>query len=273
VVTWEWGDYDYGPWSLEAVYRPAHAVWQRARTLQSTHGEVYFEPDAAIDPSGRAVVTYIREDAYSNIRPVYVRRHLDGARWTRRTAISSPRSNRSARAVVDRGGTITIVWQREGQTPGIEAARHRLGHPWTHPVRLDSGVSGDLQSVVDAAGSVTCVWTRWDASVHAARRPARGPWNKVRQIAPPASQTSVYTRVSLAVGIEGDLAVLWRHRGSRAVFRPRRGGWGQPLLVPLGTDTRPGSRLGPIGAIAGNGDTLIVWIAHGHLRARWHRAS
>ncbi len=219
--------------------------------------------DLVIDENGRIVV------AWSDGRSVGIAsRDWSSTGWNFSTALNLDFAD-SPRVVVDREGTITLIWVQETPvtfSPSIVVRRLPTGSStWGSPVVLDAVGVVSPRLAVDSGGSVTALWVGWNGR------------NSVVRSSTLYSTTTAWTSpVSLSTdggdGLQPDLAVssttgailaTWtRHAGDQATVEAALRLGGSQVWTPT-TVTIPGNAVHysePRPTIDSNEEPVIVWL-------------
>jgi hypothetical protein len=190
----------------------------------SAAGENAISPAVAIDPDGEAVAVWQRFDGAHQIAQAST--HRAGGRWTRPVDLSAGGRNvEEARVAISPAGEAIAIWERfDGRIERIQAAARPVGGGWSTPMDL-SGTLGSAHEpalAIDPDGVARAVWEgntprgSSEGRIGEASRPAGGSWSTPEMIEVP----EIWPDPTLAVGADGEAAVLWSGYSLGAVFRP-----------------------------------------------------
>ncbi|WP_245734496.1 PKD domain-containing protein [Nocardioides exalbidus] len=242
--------------------RPAGGSWSAPVTL-SQAGQHAYTPQVEVDARGGAVAAWYRSDGGRD-RVQVTTRTPDGAWSPVETLSAAGQSANGVRVAIDDSGTAAVVWSRsDGATIRIQASTHAVGGTWTTPVTL-SEVGGDAISpaiAVDAGGTFTAAWTRYDGSyslAQASSRPAGGDWSIPATLSEAGHGAA---RPRVAAGQAGSAVVVWtRSDGSNLRVQASSRQAGGPWSIAT-TLSKPGSDVfaGPIVGLDTSGNASAVW--------------
>ncbi len=169
-----------------------------------------------------------------------------GGSWSAAT-VASPNVPQtwSPQVALDGSGNATVVWE-QGATANnyrIYAATQPPGGAWSSPARIEPNdwyMAGQNSVGADAAGNITASWVVEDSSgamlVHAATRPAGGPWGAPTSLGRlSASGSTTNLMPPVAVARDGSIAVVgWAPYGGagnpNAAVRLGSGQW-MPAMI------------------------------------------
>lgn len=238
AASWEWGSWDCGPVRLQVAVRPDGRSWRAPKVLASWGAE----SQVGVDRAGNVTAAYAKDGIQAVRKPV-------GRPWTARRRLG-PANIEVELAVNPAGAAVALLGY-----PELKAVRRPARGPWGAPVKLAADAS-DRVVALDGAGTATVAYTtgvyNLNNRVMARRQPAGKPWQPAREVAAAGASPG---RLAIGNDAAGDVALAWQRGGVRAAFRPVRGPWERPALVAPGAWTNPD--LG----MAGDGDTVAVWVS------------
>jgi hypothetical protein len=238
AASWEWGSWDCGPLQLQVAVRPAGQQWRIPKTLAHWASE----SKVGVDRSGNVTVAYAKDGIQVVRKPV-------GRPWTTPKQLG-PANIEVELAVNPAGAAVVLLGY-----PALKAVRRPVRGPWGAPVTL-AGYASDRVVALDGAGTATVAYTsgvyNLDNRVLARRQPAGKPWQPATEVAAAGSSPG---RLAIGNDAAGRVSLAWQRGGVRAAFRPVRGPWGRPTLVA------PESWTNPDLGMAGDGDTVVVWVS------------
>jgi PKD domain len=187
-----WQSHSEGSQTVQAALRPADGAWEPPTTLSEAGQEAY-APWVAVNPSGGAVVTWMRySPGCKSIiqaagKPV-------GGLWRTPVNLSAPGYSAGDAEVAISKGRAVASWERhrpctEPDTEGvIQSATGTLGGVWRAPVNLSEigpHVS-DARLATDAHGNAVALWQAENGGsglIQAAGYDAAGPLPEALSIA------------------------------------------------------------------------------------------
>ncbi len=238
AASWEWGSWDCGPLRLQVAIRRPGTSWRTPRTL-ATWGA---DSQVGVDRAGNVTMAYSKDDILAVRKPV-------GRPWTAPRRLG-PNSEVEL-AVNPAGAAVALIGY-----PELEAVRRPARGPWGAPVTLAADAS-DRVVALDGAGTATVGYTTGEFNLNnrvlARRQPAGEAWRPAAEVAAAGGMVS-----GLTIGNDaaGRVALAWQRGGVKSAFRPLGGPWAGPTLVAAGTWTNPDLGL------AGDGDTVVVWVSN-----------
>lgn len=252
VVTWLWNQEDSGAAQVQARYRDPRRGWLPITTLSATEAA---SPVAAIDASGRAVVSYVIGGT------IYAARRLSDG-WAGSVVLGSHAE--PPQVAVDDAGDIVVAWLALG-TDGWrpQAVTRPVGGAWTAPVDLaPPPVSAEPVVASGPSGTSTVAWSRTDGSVVASTRPLGGSWSAPQQVAPGGvAVRAAAPWFDLTVGRTGATLLSFTRAPDAsttyigAAYRPAGGAWQPPTRV-----SPTGVQAGAAEGFVRRGDrAVLVW--------------
>lgn len=184
--------------------------------------------------------------------------------WLQETTLSDAgQSAGSAQVVMDGAGNTTAVWARsDGAVYRVQSASRPAGGVWTAPTTISEGGRDAYspQVAVDASGSVTAVWFRYDGAkdrIQASTRPAGGDWTTPTTLSE-AGQDAQFPQI--AVDPDGNATAVWyrsdgAHTRVQASTRPAGGAWSTPTNVSEAGENAHSPKI----AVDPAGNTTAVW--------------
>lgn len=193
--------------------------------------------------------------------------------WTPVETLSlSGQSAYGAQIAVDPAGNATAVWSRsDGTHTRIQSSRRPVGGSWSSPVDLSaSGQNASAPQVaVDAFGSATAVWIRYDGTserVQSSRRTATGTWSLPVFVSLAGSAGEDATSPQVAVDPAGNATAVWsRYDESgtetrvQSSSRTTSGAWSTPQNR---STAGAGGGYDPKVVVDASGDATVVWYLH-----------
>ncbi len=241
---------------VQVVRRPVGGAWSTVRTLSGTTGDADY-PQVAVDAHGAATVAWERDWADGGRSAVYVVRRSASGLWSAPRLLSPeghPGTSPSV-AMNARGNTV-VAWEgRQSGIPTVRAVVRRAGGRWSavgnvsHTVRA----SAIAEVALDASGTATVAWSRWDGRSHrvvATRKTATGHWGPGVTVSP-AGQDTTSAHVAVAAGVT---IVTWEGTVVEGVRRPLGGSWG--AVIPLSHGAAGSSHQLAMDA---GGHTVVAW--------------
>lgn len=250
---------------VQARARSASGALGAIRTL-SAKGQDAITPQVAMDPSGNAVVVWLRFDG-AHYRVQARARSASGQLSATKTLSAANQTAGTPQLAVDLGGNTVVVWHRfDGVSNRVQARVRKLSGKIT-PTRSLSAAGHNALSAqvgVDAAGNALVVWYAFDGAdvvVQARERTAAGALSTIQTLSDPGQDPGP---AQVVVDADGNGVVAWhRFEGGnlRAQARTR---------MPDGT-LSPVENLSPVGVnvsypeLAGNlaGNVVAVWVRSG----------
>src|SRR5947209_1904190 len=125
--------------------------WFAPGTVSDTSKDS-FNPDVAVDTSGRAVAAWTSE---GTIVSVY---RQTGQTWgTRETVSAVNQGAYQPKVAIDPNGNVVAVWTEGTPTTNIMSSTRPSGGSWTSPVQLATNAT-DPKVSVDPQGNAVAVW-------------------------------------------------------------------------------------------------------------------
>jgi len=206
---------------------PAEAApqWFAPGTLSDTSKDS-FNPDVAVDSSGRAVAVWTSE---GTIVSVY---RQTGQAWGPRQTVSGVNvGGYQPKVALDPNGNAVAVWT-EGVSINtkVMASTRPSGGSWTSPVTIGSNGT-DPQVSVDPQGNAVAVWRGSGDDIRSAFRPAGGSFSNAQKISEPTAQAY---EPAVAAEPNGEAVAVWtRFPGIQQVQFARRRNF-TPYASPIG---------------------------------------
>jgi hypothetical protein len=237
---------------VQARYRDPGRGWLPVTPVSATEAA---SPVAAIDASGRAVVSYVIGGA------IYAARRLSDG-WTSPVAIGNHAE--PPQLAVDDAGDIVVAWLAlgaDGWRPQV--VTRPVGGAWTAPVDLaPPPLSAEPVVASGPGGTSTVAWSQADGGVVASTRPLGGSWTAPQQVAPGGVAVKAAAPwFDLTVGRTGATLLSFTRApdGSTsyigAAYRPAGGAWQPPTRV-----SPTGVQAGAAEGFVRRGDrAVLVW--------------
>jgi len=171
-----------------------------------------FDPSAAIDSNGNALVTWFENVGNGN-GDVQFAVHPNKGAWTSADLI--PPSNQlivpEPVVHITAAGTATAVWWT---TAGAFTADRPAGGSWTAPLLVVPGIGGPPGFAMNSQGAAVLEWSTGDCGIRGTgdctimtlTRPAGGAWG---QPVAAATTSNRFQGDSLVIGEGGDAMVTW----------------------------------------------------------------
>lgn len=223
-------------------------------------------PAVGVDDAGNSTVVWSRYNGtqmvvQASYRPV-------GGTWGAPVDIAAGRTIFFPQVAVAPSGSATVVWRRvETDRSTVQAATRTAG-AWSAPVDLSTDTSIDLsqrpdvpQVDVDAAGTATVTWSRFEApggqpfryTAQSATLAADGTWSTPVDLSPAGSPART---TDVAVDLAGNATATWVAGSTvQAANRPAGGTWS----VPTELSTTAGLRANPRVVVDPAGTATAVW--------------
>ncbi len=245
---------------VQASARDARGAWSAPATLSGDQDA--WDPQVSVATDNSAVVVWSRSG------PAHLRVQAIGLSkaggWSLTRTLSAPgRDAEDPQVAVTPHGAATVVWRSSGgPVERIQAVRHGSGGRWSKPVAL-SAVHGDAydpQVAMDAGGTATVVWSRWDGSSDRVQVSSRAPgrrWSTPETLSDGGWDG---TSPQVAASPDGKTAVVWHEAvpGSEYVLAAiSYPGWTWSAPTVLATSDSAVS--GPHAAAGVDGTVATVW--------------
>ena len=258
-----WSGYDGTSMVIRSSHRSPGGTWSAPATLSVT-GQDGTDPEVAVDPTDRAVVTWVRFNGSKFVIQASVRATATSG-WVQTEDLSEDsQSAFNPQVALDAAGNATAVWHRSTGTAGIvvQASRLSPGGSWSAGVDLSAETvdANAPRLAVDPSGNATAVWHTYDGSeyiVESASRPTNGPWSGKTEI----SNTGDSTFPEVTVDASGSATAVWSRSaagGNNALVAARRslgGAWTAPIDISV--DAFPVSATDL--TVDAAGDVTTVW--------------
>ncbi len=209
---------------VPAVGAVAAPAW-RAPAVLSVAGGNSTVPQVAIDSAGNTVAVWRRSTGAEAVIQSSYRPAATGV-WSTPVNLSIPGSEATdPRVAVDNAGNVTAVWRRfDGSNIRVQAAtRSAAPSAWSNPVNLSAAGQDafDPQIAVNATGSASVVWSRWNGVsvvVQAiSRRIHLGSWNSPADLSVNGGNAF---DPRIAIGPSGTAVAVWqRFNGTNVVIQ------------------------------------------------------
>lgn len=262
LVAWQGHDGTF--FRVRARTRSAGGSLGPMQTL-SPAGEAGWSPRIAMEPTGRAIVTWYRLDTDSNYR-VQMRERDAAGTWSAVQTISELGvSAQNPQIALMPNGAAMFVWTRGGTNILVQARKRsvngQLGNVQTLSEPGQNALGARL--AVDGSGTTIFTWYRSDGTdlrVQARTRSSTGTLSAVQTLSPAGADSS-YPNV--AVDPNGNAIVVWeRFNGTTGYAQAR-------VRAPDGTlgsvrtlGSAPEDGLRPVVAVDPDGRAAIAWAGH-----------
>jgi len=275
IVVWEHSDGVNG--IVQAAMRPSGGSWSAPIDL-SADGASSYDPRAAIDRAGGAIVVWSRgDDVKRSGRVVQAATHAPGGVWSTPVDLSTHgRDAGSASVASNEAGDAVVAWSAGDDAQRIvQAALGRASAAFSAPTDVSApGQKADHPSVaIDQAGNAIAVWQQtsdaYQDTIEQAARPQGGSFSTPVALAGPLGPLGILGAPRLRMNRAGDAVAVWEGRIANleespgwvaATVRPVDGSFSKP--VSLGT---PGAHAADVrAAIDGFGNTIAVWRRYEH---------
>lgn len=239
--------------------------WSVPKQLENNAFNSSFDPQAAVDTSGRTLVTW--NGVSGSNSAIWANRYLPGNGWTGFGTIESLDGDALNQKIsMNDDGVATIVWEQGTGTNSIQSFRYIPGVGFdglVDPVS-DSGVDAKTPTVaVNTAGDATAVWRQNDGvhdHVWANRYSVSAGWGAPFQVDQNTSED--VRNPGVAMDPSGNIVVVWHQsadldQGVYSVWAchywPSQG-WSQPLKIQAGS----GDARNPAVVMSGS-EARAVW--------------
>lgn len=253
---------------VQSAFRPAGAGWSAPVDLSAADRNAEL-PQVALDGSGAAAAIWRSFDGNNFI--VQAASRPPGGGWGGPVDLSAPgHDGMDPRLAIDAAGDATAVWSRfNGAKPTshsvIQAATRIAGGAWGEPVDVsDPAQNAQTPAVaVDAAGSATAVWSRFDGSDYIVQAASQGPGGAWGAAADLSGTGRSSLTPALAVDSSGAaVAVFARANGLnrsivQAASRPSAAGAWE---APVDLSSLEAVAVTPEVAIDDAGEAIAVWL-------------
>jgi len=220
--------------------------WSVPQALENGAFDSSFDPQPAMDISGRTLVTW--NGVSGSNSAIWANRYLPGNGWTGFGTIESLDGDAlNQKIAMNDDGVATIAWEQGTGTSRIQSFRYIPGVGFdglVDPVS-DSGFDAKTPAVaVNTAGDATAVWRQSDG-VHdhlwANRYSVSAGWGTPFQVDENTSED--VRNPGVAMDSSGDIVVVWHqsadlNQGVYSVWAchywPSQG-WSQPLKIQAGS--------------------------------------
>ncbi len=260
-ATITWYRFDGSNFRVQSVRLAADGSPGPVQTL-SAAGQNAFDPQVAIDGSGRATITWYRSDG-TNTRIQSVRLGADGSPGPIRTLSAAGQNALRPQVAIDGSERATITWYRsDGTNDRIESVRLAAdGSPG--PVQTLSAAGQDAfgpQVAIDGSERATLTWRRSDGTndrIESVRLAADGSPGPVQTLSA-AGQSAFDPQVAID-GSERATITWYRSDGTNTRIQSvRLAANGSP--GPVQTVSEAGGNAdSPQVAIDGSGRATIAW--------------
>jgi PKD domain len=242
---------------LETAYRRAGSFWQPP--IEVASGRWLFGLDLEVGPGGRALLSWVDEDAGNVVRAAFGR----AGRWETPVELARDVAYLDTAAAIGGGGRAAVAWTRVEHGNSLVQVAVLLASESSWRVAnlsFEDGQAGSPELAIDGSDNITAAWATnvdFEASFLAA---GAETWRRPVAISPPKNAAAELT---LAVNRGGDAVALWNsfvHGGEIVATRRPAGSlaWQAPATIGAGT-RRLRNGLGLDGA----GNAVVVWT---HLR-------
>ena len=245
-------------------FTAASATWSSPVALGAiTRFDTLGDDDLAVagDRFGNGVAVW------KQVSGLQAARYLAGSGWGPAVNLTAPgQSGSRPRVGVDQSGNATVIWA--DQSGAVRTVRYiAASDGWSSPFDLTAtGLTGNLQLVVDGAGNVTAIWA--EASLRARRYVAASDeWQATRSVASPGpGDPGPFGEPQLAVDGQGVVTAVWSNNSiiQSARYAPSTDAWSSPVSLSrvnaLNYRASHSPRLGADTA----GNVVVVWFqTHG----------
>ena len=196
---------------LGAAPAGAAPTWQPVSDLSAIGGAAV-KVDLAVDAAGNATAVWVRDDGTHDI--VQSATRPAGGAWSAPVDLSAPGADAvTPQVAVDPDGHATAVWERADADAyvRVQSAARPPGGAWSAPVDVSvtGGSARNAQVAVDAAGTATATWVRYDGTnriVQTAQRARGGVWTGLVDLSATGQNAQ---EPDLAVNSSGAAIVAW----------------------------------------------------------------
>lgn len=164
VVTWNVWDRDRDARSIAAAFYEPTGGWRNATTINEGPSDLLaFEPRAAVNGAGNALVVWLQYSMASEERILYASQSLAGGGWGTPIEVGAGEGTYGHRLAFNSEGDAIVTWYQGGERgdsgPGIVWARRlvpALG--WEPTIQIGKGRTPEID--VDSMEGATIVWVR-----------------------------------------------------------------------------------------------------------------
>ena len=259
-----WQESNSGHTNVWASFHTVGTGWGTPFLLESDTQDAT-QVQVAVDGQGNAYVVWSQYDGARS--DIWMNHYTAGTGWSGATQLSSPGfgiENFSPKVAANADGDVVFAWVNQANSDYAVWARILpAGGTLGAVTRIESatGVTGDVQAVMDPAGNATVVWINADNNVADlwANRHGTSGWEAGSIIENSSQNLQEY---SLGVGLNGEVRVAWTQQvtnSTMGVYTSRHldgTGWSAPTTLAVTTD---GSAYTPKVAGDADGNALVVW--------------
>ena len=275
IAVWQQHDDDRN--SIRANrYDAASGTWGTAEVFEAFAIEAA-APKVTIAPNGNAVVIWLHHDGTRY--QMWVKRYdAATAEWSDAQVVDTGSSTSSlgARADIDDGGNVVVVWyQQDGARYSIRAARYSPASGWRASVPIDdgSGVAIYPHVAFDGNGNITVVWYQEDGTrnnIWVNRYNGVTGWvgatmiesTSMDAVAPQVAMSANGDGMAIWYGWDGDHYVLWSGRFDGATNQ-----WDEAEVIEA---ANAGAAIDAQLSMADDGSALATWQTNdGSRRTIW----
>ncbi len=270
IVVWEGGT------TVQSSYRPAAGVWAALPTQVSPAGDVTFDPQVAMGPTGAALVVWRRDGTDPAVTVESRLRHSGAGGWTAVTGRSplptatGPVVSYEPQARWSRGGDDRlVVWDNDavGAPPLLQKTAGAGGESggWTNGLSPwqntgDGATSVEVPQVaLDDAGGAVAVWRSFDGAGFRTKASTTstlfGTWSTPIPLAD--VETGGVAEPQVAADPAGDAAAVWRTSSGTISAATRPAGGAFDPATTISSDGTAG--LHPRVAMTAAGDAIATW--------------
>lgn len=259
-----WQESNSGHTNVWASFHTVGTGWGTPFLLESDTQDAT-QVQVAVDGQGNAYVVWAQYDGARS--DIWMNHYTAGTGWSGATQISSPGlgiDNFSPKVAANAAGDVVFAWVNQANSDYAVWARILpAGGTLGSVTRIESatGITGDVQVVMDPAGNATVVWLNADNNVVDlwANHHGTSGWEAGSIIENSSQNLQEY---SLGVGLNGEVRVAWTQQvtnSTMGVYTSRYGsgtGWSAPTTLAITTD---GSAYYPKVAGDADGNALVIW--------------
>jgi hypothetical protein len=256
-----WQRHDGTSLVVQAAERPAGGAWRTPVDISGTghSGDDSRNARIVMDPSGTALVVWLRRDPATGKDEIRSAEHARGGTWQAPVEVSPSGAlfRRGIELVIDARGTALALWAGTSNSVALASSTHPAGGVWQAPESIpDSPVLViDFDVAVDSQGNAVASWTQGGIggpnSVRAAVRPAAGTWQPSVVLGTDAEASQVATDDA------GNTTVVFEKPSDeiRSATRPAGGDWQPDVLI------NPGGHVARLPALIldARGDATAAW--------------
>lgn len=257
-----WHRYNGSNFVIQSATLSSGGSWSSPVDV-SASGDDALAPAATVDPSGNALVAYVRYDG-TNFN-VFSSGLLYLQLWGPNFLLSSPNQPNYGPVVrTDTSGNATVLWsQFNGSNYVIKTSSSLLGAAWSIPVTLSaSGQNAYLSDfAIDSLGNIRAIWVRFNGSnyiLQGSNRSILGFWSSPVNISATGQDVGW---MKIAMDPQGNCVAIWDvfdgvNSKVQAARLPKNGSW----TTPVDVSSAGQSAYSPSIGVDSAGNSVAVWL-------------